>query len=159
MPPGTRFAPFHKVRVSRQAATLAALLVIAVPLGCMGLELGADRDAGLLVQEGEVTVQPNQDIEVHFSAPYASVPELVTYLDHKCVVTERSETHFRIRNNGGTARKLAWKASGTAAAPRSPTPWQHGDRIPQGPPVNQAGPAQGTIQEAPPPPVSMGPPR
>jgi hypothetical protein len=159
MPSGTLFAPLHKVRVSRQAATLAALLVIAVPLGCMGLQLGADRDAGLLVQEGEATVQPNQEIEVYFSAPYASAPELVTYLDHKCEVTECSETHFRIRNNGGTARKLAWKASGTAAAARAPAPWQHGERIPQSPPVNRPDPAQGTIQEAPPPPVSMGAPQ
>src|SRR5271163_773211 len=99
-----RLAPFPKHLSARQAGTLLFLLLIVLPVGCMGLQFG-DHDAHL-VQEGAVTVQPGQEIDVYYASPYADVPELVTYWSNRCEVKEQTASHFRVRNNGGSAYKL-----------------------------------------------------
>jgi hypothetical protein len=148
------FLPFRKLFSPRRAVTLAALLVVLLPLGCMGLQLGHSDDG--LVQEGEVNIQPKQEVDVYFATPYAGAPELEAYWPGRCEITEVKDTHFRVRNNGGAAHKLAWKASGIAAMV---PPGQRGDRRQQVPPAPQPDPSQVAIPEASPPPVTMGAPR
>jgi hypothetical protein len=43
----------------------------------MGLQLFGARDG--LVQEGEVMVQPNQEVDIYFATPYGGVPDLELY--------------------------------------------------------------------------------
>jgi hypothetical protein len=145
---------FPKLLSARQAATLAVLLIVALPVGCISLKFG-DCDTSL-PQEGEVIVQPGQEIDVYYALPYAGVPDLVTYWTGRCEVKEQTATHFRVRNNGSTAHKLAWKATGTAAphpVPAGPRPNWPPSALP---PANDVGPAAGNKQEPPPPPVTIG---
>lgn len=138
---------------TRRLLSLAVLVIFALPLGCMGLQLGHP-DAGL-VQEGEVNLQPGQEVEVYFARPYAGVPELVTVWSERCEVKDVNGYRFRVRNNGSAARKLAWKATGTAAPL---TPGQRSERMIQGQPV-QPPPTASEAQDSPAPPVSLGEPR
>jgi hypothetical protein len=137
----------------RQTATLAVLVIAALPLGCMGLHLGHS-DAGL-AQNGQVNLQPGQEVDVYFAMPYAGVPELVLSGAERCEVQECNGCCFRVRNNGSAARKLVWQATGL---PAPVAPRQRSDRMLQRQQVQPPAPST-EAQDAPVPPVSIGEPR
>ena len=151
----TLLGSFLRLPSRRCTATLALLLVLIVPLGCMGLQLGGGRDG--LVQEGEVTVQPNQEVDIYFATAYGGVPDIEMYWPRRCEIVEVTDNHFRVRNSSGAAHKLAWNAMGMPSQqpsrPMRPAALPQPAGFPEGPTIGEAqAPANVPL-------VTVGPPQ
>jgi hypothetical protein len=154
------FKALTKIAMPRTAAAAGSLLLLGIFAGCTGIQLMDNRGPAPTVEQGEIPVPPGKEISIYYSAPFASVPELVTFWSDQCVVTEQKEDHFTVRNNGGTVHKLSWRARGLAALTLGRGP----QVIPGGtsqPDLSHSPTAESTapVTAPPTPPVTLGTPR
>jgi hypothetical protein len=109
----------------RLLTALAALLLLALFLGCMSMNVGnvVTTEDGVLTQSGEVALNGHKPRTVYYPIPYISTPNLAIkdFWDHDdWEIVEQHWDHFTVvrkKSSWGSAIELTWTAKGLRGPP------------------------------------------
>jgi hypothetical protein len=134
-----RDGSFIRIRI---AATMAAVTLVLIVLGCMSFSIGGKTvirtpDDNPFEQSGAIELRPGAEQDVYYAIPYASTPnlEIDSTFDDVELVDQHAD-HFRVRNtsNGLLSRTVEWKARGVKGAPPAPVTLVPSSPTPSNPP-------------------------
>jgi hypothetical protein len=109
--------------LSAPVGATAAALMLTIIMGCMSLQIGCKTGPdGTICQEGKVSLEGHQELDVYYPVPYASPPNLEIEGDSGFDIIEQKADHFRLRckvlHIGGDGRThWNWKARGPKCSP------------------------------------------
>jgi hypothetical protein len=108
--------------LSAPVGAVAASIMLAIIMGCMSLSMSIGCKTGpdgTTCQEGKVSVEDGQELDVYYPIPYASPPNLEISGDSESYqIIEQKADHFRIRNQCVNRRyQWNWKARGSKCPP------------------------------------------
>jgi hypothetical protein len=117
---------FVEKMLSAPVGATAAALMLAIITGCMSLSMSIGCKTGpdgTVCQEGKVSLEHDQELDVYYPVPYASPPNLeIEGVSDGYEIIEQKADHFRIRckvlvigRDGRT--HWNWKARGSKCSP------------------------------------------